>query len=131
MCVLSVCMYVCVLFCASVHRLYYLHRLGTGWLTVHKFQFSSLQFTRSRSRFIFEGSEPEPPEIGRLRNSALYFSYLGRSRSRTINSWLRLQANRAAPTAPAPEHCLKVSRLGFVRNNSKRWRMDTFGLIYR
>ena len=25
----------------------------------------------SRSRFIFEGPEPEPPKIGRLRNSAL------------------------------------------------------------
>ena len=29
-----------------------------------------LKLTRSRSRKIFEGSEPEPPKIGRLRNSA-------------------------------------------------------------
>ena len=28
--------------------------------------------TRSRSRNIFEGSEPEPPKIGRLRNSARF-----------------------------------------------------------
>ena len=28
--------------------------------------------SQSRSRFIFYGSEPEPPEIGRLRNSGLW-----------------------------------------------------------
>ena len=29
-------------------------------------------WSRSRSRFILEGWEPEPPKIGRLRNSAVY-----------------------------------------------------------
>ena len=53
-------------------------------MVVMKSQLTVLQFTwsRSRSRFIFEGSEPEPPEIERLRNSGkkrdicmLYFSF--------------------------------------------------------
>ena len=42
-----VCMY--VLFCASVHRLCYLHLLGTR--------------SRSKSSFIFEGSEPAAPKL--------------------------------------------------------------------
>ena len=57
-CVLSVCMYVCVLFCASVQ--------------FTRSRSRSQSRSRSRSRFIFKGSEPEPPEIGRLRNSGLF-----------------------------------------------------------
>ena len=38
------------------------------WLIIHRSR------SWSRSRFIFEGSEPEPLKIGRLRNSGLYGS---------------------------------------------------------
>ena len=44
-------------------------------MVVMKSQLTVLQFTWSWSRFIFKGSEPEPPKIGGLCNTC-YFNYI-------------------------------------------------------